>query len=122
MARSLVKNAANERQGRFAERRERRREAERAALLAKQLSTVDGRAWVWGELERHGIDDLIDGRPEEIYRALGKREAGIQLRVEIMTLYPQRFLEMQAEAVQRATRQDAEVDAVQADADEKQDE
>lgn len=113
MARSLVKNSANEKQRNYADRKEQRRQRQRAALIATQLSTYAGREFVWAELERHGIDDLVLGGPiDEVNRFLGKRNAGIELRTEIMTQHPDRYLEMQREAMDRVRRDDDEVDAV----------
>jgi hypothetical protein len=113
MARSLVKNAADPKQVEFGGRKEKRRGLERFALVQTQLSTPHGRAFVWAELERHGIDDLVSGPPDLVAMFLGKREAGIQLKAEIMEHHPDAFLVMQAEAMQRAKRDSAEVDAVQ---------
>jgi hypothetical protein len=115
MPRSLVRNTAEPKQVEFGGRKEQRRARERVALVTTQLSTPAGRAFVWAELERHGIDDLVSGPPDLVAMFLGKREAGIQLRAEIMEQHPDAFLLMQAEAMQRAKRDGAEIDAVQSE-------
>lgn len=113
---SLVKNSANEKQRDYADRKEQRKTRERFALVASQLSTAAGRAFVWAELERHGIDDLANGgSAEDVYRFLGKRDAGMALKIELMTEHPDAFLLMQAEAMQRIKRDAVELEAVQSE-------
>lgn len=109
--RAAVKSSSNEKQVAAASRRDQRRIDARVALVQTQLATYEGRQFVWEEFERHGIDDLVSGSPDLVNRFLGKREAGLELRTEVMTQHPERYLEMQAEAMKRRARAEREIDA-----------
>jgi hypothetical protein len=111
MPRALVKNAADPDQVAFGKRKERSRADHRLALVQTQLETYAGREFVWEELERHGIHDLVHGPRDVMYAFLGKREAGIELLQELLTQHADAFLVMQREALARATRSDREVEA-----------
>lgn len=110
-ARSLVRNAADPEQVQFARRKMARVEERRCNLVAQQLSTVYGREFVWAELERHGVHDLVDGPSEKVFLFLGKRAAGIELLQELMRDHPEAYLLMQQEALTRIARQGQELDA-----------
>lgn len=109
--RAEVKNTADPQQVKRAGRRVDRRADHRHTVLATQLNSYIGREFVWQELVRHGIDDLVDGTLETICKFLGKREAGMELKVEVMQQHPVQFLQMQHEAIERMTREAAELDA-----------
>lgn len=109
---ALQTNAANLRQRNFAHRVEKRRAARRSTLLRAQLATVEGREFVWGELERHGIYDLVTGAADAVYPFLGRRQAGIELLQELMRDHPTFYLQMQAEAVERVAREQREIAAI----------
>ena len=111
--RSLTGNAADPKQIAHAERRLARRAKQRFELVRKTLSTYEGRAFVWSELERHDIYDLVTGPAETVYHFLGKREAGIELFLELKDEHPALYLEMWREALARIDRDNRETEAVQ---------
>ncbi len=110
--RSMVRNAADPEQVQYATRKTKDRAKYRAQLVREQLSTPRGREFVWMELDRCGINDLIDGDASSIYQFLGKRAVGIELYVEVQKM-PDLFLLMQKEALERVTRAEREQDSAQ---------
>lgn len=111
---SLVRNAADVEQVTRGARQVRDREAERHALLVAQLSTYQGRHFVWSLLEACGVDDLVEGSADQVQRFLGRREIGIALRRDVMTRHPQAWLTMEAEAIDRQQRDGARLAALAA--------
>lgn len=99
----LQTNAADEQQLQFARRKAKREKARRRGLLKHQLSTAEGREFVWNELERHGIYEEIAGPVDVVYPRLGRRSAGLQLLGAVME-HPELYLQMQAEAMTRKKR------------------
>lgn len=100
----LQTNAADPDQVAHGARREKDGRRRRNALLKQQLSTPDGREFVWSELERHGIHDDVMGSTEELQRFVGRRSAGLELLREVYR-HPEAFLLMQQEAIARAQRE-----------------
>lgn len=96
-------------------RKDKRDVERRRSLVATQLSTPEGRAFVWAELERHGIYDLLlefsDAHAVGVF--LGRRNAGLELLREVMSPdHADAFLLMQGEALQRRKGDAAEIDAI----------
>ena len=108
--RAQVRNAADRDQVVRAARRDRRRDGDRAALMAHQLANYEGRAFVWQELERHHLFESITRQSSEIYVLSGRRDAGLELLAEVQQ-HTELFLLMQTEAMQRAQRDARETDA-----------
>lgn len=109
---ALTQNAADPAQVKFARRREQRHLEERRALVRHQLSTVEGRRFVWEELGRHGIFESITVQSSMIYALSGRRDAGLELLAEAQA-FPELYLAMQGEAMAREARDDRETAAVQ---------
>jgi hypothetical protein len=101
---ALQTNAADEAQITRARRKVKDRRRREHALMAQQLSTYDGREFVWRELERHGIYREIGGTTDAVFTALGRRSAGLELLADVMS-HPQQYLLMQNEAMVRAERE-----------------
>lgn len=110
MSGELQTNAADERQIQFARRKAKRDKNRKRSLLKHQLSSADGREFVWNELERHGIYEDIAGPVDIVYARLGRRSAGLQLLGAVME-HPELYLQMQAEAIARKKRDAEENDA-----------
>jgi hypothetical protein len=98
--RDLVTNAADPEQVKRAGRKTSDRVKERAHAMRVQLSTPEGRAFVWTELSRHGIYEDCAGPIEIVARFLGRRSAGLELLAEVVR-HPKLFLLMQGEAMGR---------------------
>jgi len=110
MDRAEVRNAADREQVRDAARRERRRAEERRGLVRRQLSTYEGRQFVWDELTRHRLFESITVQSSMIYALSGRRDAGLELLAEVQEA-SELYLQMQNEAIARKTRDDRETDA-----------
>ncbi len=108
--RALVTNAANRDQVKDAGRREKRRAEQRRGLIAKQLSTYEGRQFVWEELTRHRLFESITVQSSMIYALSGRRDAGLELLAEVQGS-AEHYLLMQNEAIARQAREDRETDA-----------
>ena len=106
----VVRNAADRDQVKRAARRDVRQQDARRALIEHQLSTAQGRAFVWGELERHHLFESITVQSSMIYALSGRRDAGLELLAEVER-FPELYLLMQTEAIQRAARDAREVEA-----------
>jgi hypothetical protein len=98
---ALQTNAASPAQARTAKAAEQRRELARAELIRVQLSTPQGREFVWSMLGRCAIFEHIAGAIEDTYRGLGRRDVGLELWGEV-NQHPELFLLMQNEAIARA--------------------
>lgn len=113
--RALQKNAASLDQREFAERKERQRDKRRRALVGRILNTYDGREFVWDELARSRMfDKAITSDVHLMYEHLGRRSHGLALYDELKA-FPELFRQMEKEADDRATREDREREAAQAD-------
>lgn len=111
---ALVTNASDREQVKRATRKEKDRATLRKALVASVLESLDGRQFVWEELERHGVFDRLlapGGELVAVGMFLGTRDAGLSLLQEVMTDHPHAYLLMQQEAVLRRTKAQAENEA-----------
>ena len=106
----LQTNAIDDGQRKHADRKVKEKGRRRVALMRQQLSTADGREFVWLMLRELGLYEDAQGDVERVYGFLGRRRAGLRLLGEVMQ-HPQRFLEMQAEAMARDERDNQENDA-----------
>jgi hypothetical protein len=73
---------------------------EERAEIRQQLSTVEGRAFVWRLMWEGGVFEDILGTAEQVYRALGRRSAALKLYARCVE-HPDLYLQMQGEAVRR---------------------
>lgn len=108
--RPLVKNSGDPVQVAFGKRREQSVAKRRHALIAKQMSSYEGRAFVWSELERHHIFESIVADAPRIFVLAGEHNKGLELYQEIV-VFPALYLEMQREAIARADRDTSEIEA-----------
>jgi hypothetical protein len=113
MPHALTGNAANPDAVNFAKRVKKREAGRRYVLLRAVLSTYEGREFLWQELERHGIHDLVSGPSEVVYTFLGRRNAGIELFVELKDAHGDGYLLMHKEAIERIARAEREIEAAQ---------
>lgn len=113
--RSLVKNAGNEKQVRYAKKREQRQIQQERELLRDQLSTPRGREREWALLEQFGIFDTHDGPMEYVYAMNAVANVGRRHYARLMADHPEAFLLMQQEALLRSRQQDRDVEQAQAD-------
>lgn len=102
--RDLMTNAIDEEQIKRARRIELDRHRRRRGLLRQQLSTPDGREYVWGQLEAAGIYRDCIGDAVEMAAFLGRRRLGLELLIELTTFHASEYLQMQNEAMAREDR------------------
>lgn len=113
MARSVVRNAADEKQVAFGGKHEARQAQLRRELVRDQMATARGREYVWAQLEAAGVYDIHDGPLELVYARNAVANEGRRLLAELMTLHPDAFLHMQAEALLRAKQGDRALEQTQ---------
>ena len=104
MSDALVDDASDRTQTDHAASTETDRRRARRRAVKSVLSTYDGRLFVWGELERHRIFETITVQSSLIYALSGRRDAGLELYAEVLT-FPDLYLEMQREAMERSARE-----------------
>lgn len=107
---ALQTNAADEAQVAHARRKTKERKRRAYRLMRQQLSTPDGREFVWNELQEHGLYADAYGNAEAVFAFLGRRREGLRLLGEVMK-HPRLYLEMQREAFERDARDAAENEA-----------
>lgn len=110
----LVENATDQEQVTRARHKTKDARLHRTGLVAHQLSTLEGREFVWEELQRRGIHDRVTAPGTDLVAIgvfLGQREAGLTLLTELMQDHPDAYLLMQREALQRAKREKDEREA-----------
>jgi hypothetical protein len=104
----LQTNAGDDEQVSAGRRIERARERRRRAVLRQQLSTTDGREYVWGLLAEMRIFAAIHGDEQQVYMALGLRNYGTAKLAELVARHPKEYLLMQQEAMARTEREQRE--------------
>lgn len=98
----LVTNASSPRQAQRARRKIRDRAKTDQALMKQQLSTYEGRQFVWREIEKHGVyEDIVTESDALVRELLGRRREGLRLLVEAGR-FPELTNQMTAEARARA--------------------
>lgn len=110
MERAQVRNAADREQVQRAESRDRKGYRRRLAVLRSVLGSREGREFVWSELARHGLYESITAQSSMIYVMSGRRDAGLELMADVQR-FPDLYLAMQREAMERAAADDRETDA-----------
>lgn len=103
--RVLVKNAADVEQVRYAERKTKDRASRELQLWRAQLSTPDGREFIWSTLRHFGLFESGVGLSADALFALeGRRDVGRRWWSFITSRLPREFLTMQREAMDRDER------------------
>ena len=90
-----------------------RRRQEVAENLAKQqeglrkiLDTYHGRAYIWRQLAECGVfKTSFTGDAEHTFFNEGRRDIGIKMLEEVLTISPKAFTLMQSEAVDRQNKE-----------------
>jgi len=109
--RALVRNAADPRQVRFAQRKEREAaELERAALQAV-MKTPEGRLVMWSLLERAGIFRSVWHPSAAIHYNSGRQDFGHELMAQLVDLDEDLYQLMEREARARTRARNRETDA-----------
>jgi hypothetical protein len=115
-----VTDTTNPQQVARAQRKQRDRVKTDTALMRHQLSTYEGRQFVWRELERHGVFEDISGPDAIVHRLLGRRAEALRLLREA-GVHGELFNQMWVEGRARneSARRDAAAQAMddQAEAD-----
>lgn len=109
--RSLVRNAADQKQVEFARRKERAREEQLADAYRDVLRTPAGRRVLWDILERCKLFETITVQSSIIYTLSGRRDVGLELMAQLAQEDEEMLDLMQREARQRAKREVADSDA-----------
>lgn len=110
MPRALVGNAADPAQVKHAGRASKRALADRATRIAGQLSTYEGRQFVWEELQAHHVFSPIIADSPTIFVLAGAHNEGLRLYAECVQ-HADLFLLMQREGHLREIQQDRATDA-----------
>lgn len=114
MTTSAVRNAADPVQVKRAERIARRQERRDIEKLAKVLEDPDVREVLWRILRKAGVLTSVFNTHGSVmaYNA-GRQDFGLRLLNEIVQAAPQRYLDMEREARERAERDEIEREALQ---------
>lgn len=102
--RPLVTDTSSRTQTAAARSRVRERIKTDYLLMRHQLSTYEGRAFVWRRLELLGVFEDITGSDQTVRELIGKRRAGLRLMADAAE-HPEYFNQMHVEG--RARGEDA---------------
>lgn len=112
--RPLVTNLADDRERSNAKRLIHDHEARIAAAARAVLALPQGRLLVWELLASTGIHTRLGQFAPDLAYAAGKHDLGIEWRERLFLLAPQEFVQMEADARERATRVDSQLEAFDA--------
>jgi hypothetical protein len=112
--RGAQRSASDELEVKLAERLEAERLRDRRRRDARVLGDKDMRRWVFDLLEHLGVFKDVTGDVETVYRALGRRSAGLML-IDRLQEHPELFMQGWHEHVKRRTDYAAHVDSVRDD-------
>jgi hypothetical protein len=115
--RALQRNAADPRQIAFADRKAKQAEELFLSSIAAVMESIEGRAMIWGLLERAGVYRSIWDPSAKIHYNAGRQDFGHELLALAIEQGGRNYLLMEQEARQRATRVDREAEAVQVTAE-----
>jgi hypothetical protein len=113
MAEPLTKNAADREAQRWARRKEKQRAMQSQAALHAMLEDPTGRRVLWDLLELAGVYKSVfaAGAPDLTAWQAGRQDYGHELIVLMFNANDRGYATMQAEAVERRRREDAEIAA-----------
>jgi hypothetical protein len=98
----LVTDTTSTRQAERARRKTKDRIKTDHALMKHQLSTYEGRQFLWREIERHGVyEDIVTASDALMRELLGRRREGLRLLVDAGR-FPELCNQMVTEARQRS--------------------
>jgi L-amino acid N-acyltransferase YncA len=109
--RAAQRNAADQRQTRFAERLERDRARRWEAELDAVMATQPGRAVMWALVRRAGVYESVWRPSAEIHYLAGRQDFGKELLAELLRICPDKYLTMESEARAEEARLAATIDA-----------
>jgi hypothetical protein len=109
--RALVRNAADPKQVRNAERAEKRRAEYDAAVMLAVMQSEAGRAFVASEIRRAGVLQSCVARDVTIHHLAAVQNHGLELLARVMKTSPDLYQQMEREVWIREERLAAEVDA-----------
>ena len=98
--RSLVQNAASEKQVKSAGHKERLREKDEKKDLQAMLATLEGRRVFWRVLTQCKVYESIWEGSARIHYKAGQQDLGHWLMDEIIQANPDAYLQMQKEAME----------------------
>jgi len=113
--RPWVRNAADPKQVRAAGRKQERRELEFLNSVRATMATIEGRAVMWGLLERAGVFRSVWDPSARIHYNAGRQDFGHELLSLLLEADEQLYLLMEQEARQRARSDARETAAYQAE-------
>jgi hypothetical protein len=109
--RAAVRNAADPKQVKRADRYEKRRAERRLANLQAVLATPAGRALIWDWLADAGIYRSVWDNSARIHYNAGRQDFGHERLAEVVAADEQLYMVMESEARARARRDNAEIEA-----------
>jgi hypothetical protein len=98
----LSRNAADPEQVRQAGAQQDEAARHADAELRAQLGTPAGRAWYMARISKCGVFGNIGGTNEDVHRALGRREVGLELLIAARR-HPDLYAAMWSEEIARST-------------------
>lgn len=108
---TVVRNAADPEQVRYAARRDRKRLKDEQAAHQGQLSTYEGRAFVAMWLRSLGVYRSVMETSARIYYLAGRQDVGHELQAKLLDAAPEEYDLMEQEARARWRREQAEIEA-----------
>lgn len=109
--RALVRNAADPKQVRLAERMEKAREERFQSSLAAVMNTVEGRVVLAALIRRAGVYKSIWSRDSAIHYNAGRQDYGHELMADLVRLDEERFQLMEREEWAFIKKMNATIDA-----------
>lgn len=109
--RALVRNAADPRQVRNAERIEKRRKENEQRVLLEVMSTEAGRAFIAMEIRRAGVLQSCVARDVTIHHLAAVQNHGLELQARVIEASKDLWQQLEREVWAREERLAAEVDA-----------
>ena len=101
MPRAFVENAADRRQTAEVERKERERYKQWQADVRELMALPAGRRVFWSLLEWCGVfHSIFDNSGSRMAHNSGRQDVGHYLQAEVIGAAPERYTEMQLEAIQ----------------------
>lgn len=100
----MTYNASQRKDIRSAEKASKAREASRQSVLVGIMSTIEGRAYIWGDLEECRVfEDPFSGEALVEAYTKGIRSTGLKKLAELMSYCPDQFILAMREANERRT-------------------
>jgi hypothetical protein len=108
------RSASDERELQLAERLEAERARDQKRRDATMLANKETRRWLFELLEHLGVFRDVTGDVETVYRALGRRSAGLMV-IDRLQAHPELFMQGWQEHTKRRSEYASYVDSVRAE-------